>query len=363
MTKACGLKGQQKVFLLHLNQAASCCRAESIPLANPSIDYYLDLWSSESRQLEQGIELPGCEHCWKAEHNGQPSYRQEPVIGNSNYVEIHIDNLCNQMCSYCSPKFSSAWEHNIQQYGNFVNVSKSTKDNLSLRIPNTECDTDLWLNELKNFLNRGPVEIKLLGGEPLMQRRNLQQLLELNTDQITVLKINTNLNPPNNKFLKWVLETFPKEKLVFEISLDTVPEHNAIPRAGFDRYKFEDNLNLLKQHGAAFSFLSVISVLNIFSICEYQDWLDKNSYHAKFCQLHNPDCLAPYYLPDAFKDSILKNALPAPVFNILDHSPKLVDLKLFEQYNYLNQYFQRTNTKITDPKLATYWDWLQEKYK
>lgn len=363
MTKSCKLKGQQKVFLLHLNQTASCCRAKSVTLASKSIDHYLELWDSESKQLSQGIELPGCEHCWDAERRGQPSYRQEPVVGNSNYVEIHIDNLCNQMCSYCSPKFSSAWESNIQQYGNFDNVSTSSKQNLSLQISDTKCDTEFWLDELKKFLSRGPVELKLLGGEPLMQRRNLQQLLELNTDQITVLKINTNLNPPNNKFLKWVLETFPKEKLFFEISLDTVPKHNAIPRAGFDSDKFEENLELLKQYDVNFSFLSVVSVLNVFSIHEFQTWLDKNNYQTKFCQLHNPECLSPYYLPEQFKNSILEKVLPKTVSAILEHSPRLVDLKLFEQYNYLKQYFQRTNTAITDHDLAMYWTWLEEKFK
>ena len=127
MTKYCKIKGNQKVFLLHLNKAASCCRANPIELTNQSIDYYLDLWNHESKQLEQGAELPGCNHCWNAESKGQLSYRQQPDIIDSNVVEIHIDNACNQMCSYCSPKFSSAWENNIKQYGNFVDISKSAK--------------------------------------------------------------------------------------------------------------------------------------------------------------------------------------------------------------------------------------------
>jgi len=363
MTKSCKLKGQQKVFLLHLNQAASCCRAEPVPLTTQSIDYYLDLWNNEKEQLAQGVELSGCKHCWNAENNGQLSYRQEPVVGNPNFVEIHIDNLCNQMCSYCSPKFSSSWENNIQQYGNFINVSKSSKDNLALTILDASSNTEFWIDQLKNFLSRGPVGIKLVGGEPLMQRRNLQQLLELNADQITVLKITTNLNPPNNKFLKWVLETFPKEKLFFEISLDTVLEHNAIPRAGFDRNKFEENLDLLKQHNVEFSFLSVVSVLNIFSIHTFQTWLDSNNYRTKFSQLHNPDCLSPCYLPDQFKNLIFEKSLPQSILHTLEYSPKLVDLKLFEQYNYLKQYFQRTNTEITDHDLAMYWTWLEEKFK
>lgn len=332
-------------------------------MTSNSIDYYLDLWQHESQQLDQGVEIPGCEYCWQAENKGQQSWRQRFNGDTSNYVEIFLDNLCNQMCSYCSPKFSSEWENSIQQHGNFIKVSTSTKDNLSI-LPSQRLDnTQHWINELTDFLNRGPVSLKLLGGEPLMQRRSLQKLFELNAHQVQSLRINTNLNPPNNKFLKWVLDTFPKEKLVFDISLDTVPAYNAVPRAGFDAEKFQENLKLLEQYNIKFSFLSVISILNIFSVSHYQNWLDQRGYQALFSRLNNPDCLDICYLPEKFKNQIWNESLPDPVKQALNRQPTALDLKLFEQYNYLNQYFQRTDTEITDPNLAKYWSWLEENYK
>jgi organic radical activating enzyme len=341
---------------------SSCCRAHPIDIENQSIDYYLDLWQQESKLLDQGIELPGCEHCWQAEHSGQVSYRQSMSTHNKNYVEIFASNLCNQMCSYCSPKYSSTWEDNIQQAGNFVNISQSAKHNL---VPPTQPsgNQELWIEKIKKSLCQEPVHLKLLGGEPLMQKRNLQKLLELNHDNVLSLNINTNLNPPDNKFLKWVLETFPKEKLSFDISLDTVPAHNAIPRAGFDQHKFLENLRLLEQHNVSFMFLSVVSVLNIFNITEYQTWLRHHQYRAKFFRINNPDCLDPCYLPDEFKQPLMVDAMPDTARQALEHCPKMVDLKQFEQYNYLSQYFQRTGTKITDHRLAAYWDWLQQKFK
>jgi hypothetical protein len=42
----------------------------------------------------------------------------------------------------------------------------------------------------------------------------------------------------------------------------------------------------------------------------------------------------------------------------------MVDLKLFEQYNYLKQYFDRTNVDyLQNTKFASYWNWLTERYK
>lgn len=362
MSKSCSLKGQQKLFLLHLNQVSSCCRAHPVDIDHQSIDYYLDLWQQESKLLDQGVELPGCKHCWQAENSGQFSYRQAMSAHNKNYVEIFVSNLCNQMCSYCSPKYSSTWQDNIQQAGNFVNISQSAKNNLvppAQHINNQE----LWIEEIKKLLAQEPVHLKLLGGEPLMQKRNLQKLLELNHENVLSLTINTNLSPPDNKFLRWVLETFPKEKLSFDISLDTVPVHNAVPRAGFDQHKFLENLTLLEQHNVSFKFLCVVSVLNIFSIAEYQNWLKQNQYHAVFFRITNPDCLDPCYLPQEFKQSVISESIPGLARQALEHCPEMVDLKLFEQYNYLSQYFQRTNTKITDHQLAAYWNWLQQKFK
>jgi hypothetical protein len=41
----------------------------------------------------------------------------------------------------------------------------------------------------------------------------------------------------------------------------------------------------------------------------------------------------------------------------------MIDIKQFEQYNYLKQYFERTDTQITDSELAEYWSWLGDKFK
>lgn len=361
MSKSCDLKGNQKIFLLHLNKVASCCKAYPIDIEHQSVDYYLGLWKNEKEQLAQGVELPGCNYCWQAENNGQTSHRQQTVGDDFNQVEIFVSNLCNQMCSYCSPKFSSTWENSIQQFGNFTNVSQTVKDNLNT--VKIHADQDQWIDKLKDLISRGPVKIKLLGGEPLMQRRNLQKLLELNTNQVTKLVITTNLSPTNNKFLKWVLATFPGDKLQFSISLDTVPEYNAVPRAGFDKTKFLENLDLLKQHDVTFGFLSVISVLNIFSIADYQAWLTSHNYKGEFFPINNPDCLSPSYLPDQFKDLIRKDVLPFDAQQLLDHTPSNVDLKRFEQYNYLTQYFQRTNTVVSDQRLVNYLEWLKGNYE
>lgn len=367
MTKSCVLKGSQKVFFLHLNQAASCCR--SYPMSLDTVDTVEQLdqhWKHESNELDRGQALTSCQHCWQHENQGMESYRLQMANKwkDTHQIELFIDNTCNQMCSYCSPKFSSTWEKSINQHGMFRFISASAQENL--KPSKLAVSSESWIEKIHSYIDcsdDNSITLSLLGGEPLMQIRNLQKLLTANPNKIRQLRINTNLNPPDAKFLHWVLETFPKQKLRFYISLDTVPEYNAIPRAGFDQNKFQLNLDLLRLHNVEFSFHSVISVLSIFSLHKFQQWLTHNNFQSQFFKINNPDCLEPGYLPQEFKQKVLEYALPREAKDSLESQPAMIDIKQFEQYNYLTQYFERTATNITDPNLAEYWHWLKEKFK
>jgi len=368
MIQGCSLKGNQKIFWLHQSRASSCCRAIPISITDKTFKQCIDLWNNESDQLRQGKRIVGCEHCWGAEDRGEQSYRERH--GNYNFypgevdrIEIGLDNLCNHMCSYCNPMFSSTWEDSISTHGNFKLVSTLAADNL--KIFDISIDVDQWIEEIKHFIHAssGSITVKLTGGEPLMQKQNLQKLLEFNVDKINKLIINTNLNPPNNKFLKWTLENFPNEKLMFDVSIDTAPEFNHIPRAGFDKQKFENNLELLKEKKIQFKFQSAVSVTSVFTVDRYQIWLNQNGYPVDFFELNNPNCLSPGYLPQWVKSKLYNEELPRVVKESLNYMPPDATVRLFEQYNYLRQYFDRTATILNDSLLIEYWEWLKEKYE
>lgn len=365
--KHCDRKGKEKVFRLHLNQAASCCVSYPVDLdPTKSFDHYNDLWQQERQQLDQEKEILSCETCWKKENQGLQSYRV--ATGAHNNIEIFTSNLCNQMCSYCSPKFSSTWQESIHTYGQFRNISLTAQDNQSVQHMSDQ-HQEYWFREINQYISQQPensLELNLLGGEPLMQMNSLRRLLEMNTQQIQRLIIQTNLNPPSQRFLLWILENFPNEKLVFNVSIDTTPEYNHVPRAGFSQHVFMGNLKLLTDHGVMFRFTSVLSILSIFDIVNFCKFLDRTGYSTTFSQLNNPDCLDAIYLPKEFKQKILDSdtLLPDIVTEILNSNNKTVDLKLFEQYNYLKQYFARAgiNPATTPNTLFNeYWTWLSNR--
>jgi hypothetical protein len=206
----------------------------------------------------------------------------------------------------------------------------------------------------------------LSGGEPLMQKGSLNQILELNSTKIKKISINTNLNPPDNKFLQWILDYFPNEKLSFRISLDATLEFNHVPRAGFDPIKFKQNLVLLQSKNINFGFFAVCSVLNFFDLPNYYKWIDYHKFFLKPSKLNNPDCLDPCWIPTEFAQPILDKLQAVPDFlKPITVQQKMIDLKLKEQYNYLSQYFVRTgtSTNTTNAEFNQYWTWLEGQFK
>jgi sulfatase maturation enzyme AslB (radical SAM superfamily) len=371
-SKFCSLKHYQKVFTLHLNTAASCCRAYPEPLTDgQSIHEKIIQWKNESELLTQGIEIPGCDSCWNDEKQNKLSRRQQegstPRTGSR--VEILLSNLCNQMCSYCSPRYSSVWEDSIVKHGFFNHVSNTVNANLTL--PDKVDASQDRLSEIYEHIQTcedNSVSLALLGGEPLMQIQNLQTLLSFSQPKIKNLSIVTNLNPPKNKFLKWLVNNFPQDKLRITVSLDATPEFNHVSRAGFDHARFLENLKLLEDHQIDFNFSSTISAISIFDLPNFLSWIDEHQYSVHFHLLNNPDCLNPEVVPLSVRQEILKNIktnVPLRVDQILNHSQQQVDLKLFEQYNYLMQYFNRVSidpTKTNNTLFNNYWQWLTKKF-
>ena len=369
MSKACDLKLNQKVFYLQFDRAASCCRAQQHDLKNTSFAQLIQLWTQQKTQLEHNQEIADCDYCWQDERQGMSSFRQLNANMNDNTLELYVNNTCNHMCSYCSPKFSSEWQHSIQNQGMLTNISATNQRNLMMV---HSADPTPWLADMQDYIQHQPddsVVLKLLGGEPLMQVRNLESLLSMDSAKIRKIILVTNLAPPNNKFLIWLLDHVPVTKLHINISLDASPAFNHVPRAGFDAHTFKTNLDLLRSHHISHFVLSVVSVLSVFDLPQFVAWLDQQHLPNQFNRLYNPDCLDPILLPRWIRQTIwdqmpdhYQNTVIREVLNS-EQSP--VDLKRFEQYSYLTQYFQRTQQdpkQIPNELFQEYWTWLQGTY-
>lgn len=370
ISKSCRLKGDQKAFYLQLDQAASCCRAVPLKLdSSQPITFYTGLWEQEKLSLDQGVELPGCSICWEDERADRLSYRQTTKDMNYNVIELYLTNLCNHMCSYCSPKFSSVWEDSIRTHGVFANISRSSQQNLQVSKPVS--DIDYWLGQIEEYISKqsdDSISVKLLGGEPLMQQRNLERLLKLNSNKIKKLIIHTNLNPPNNKFLRWILDTYLPEKLEITVSVDASVDYNHVVRAGFDADKFTKNINLLKHYNVQYQISAVVSALSIFDSVAFIKWVNSLGCRIVYNRMYNPECLDPTLIPYSIRQEILSQLVdPDPLLeNILNDTTEGNKLQLIEQHNYLLEYFKRADidaTVIDNALFQRWWTELANNYK
>jgi sulfatase maturation enzyme AslB (radical SAM superfamily) len=274
------------------------------------------------------------------------------------------------MCSYCSPRYSSKWQQSIQDQP-FHSISNTAK--LNLELIGSGLQSDYWINQLIAYVNGcddNSVVIKLLGGEPLMQIRNLEVFKKFNLSKIKQFEVVTNLNAPSSKFLHWLVESFDNTKLKINISMDATPEYNHVPRANFDQDQFLKNLNFLQKNQVNFGFFSVLSVLSVFDLKNFLHWISDNQFRMHMYPLNNPDCLEVQTVPMEIRQEILKSigtfAPSQLIQESLSDNRVTVDLKLFEQYNYLIQYFQRTNIdplQINNVEFKKYWKSLQERFK
>ena len=152
-SRSCHFKGGQKVFLFDIQKADSCCRADLTDLTpTQDVNYHIALWEEESKLLDQGVKISSCEYCWRDEDQGKTSYRLNYIDQAKNHViELKLSNSCNQMCSYCEPRFSSTWNQSITEHGTFDNISKTARDRLKPFIP-IQQDNSEYINQINSYI-------------------------------------------------------------------------------------------------------------------------------------------------------------------------------------------------------------------
>jgi len=139
-------------------------------------DYDLDIVKQD---LLNGIATPACERCWVSEAKGLKSRRQQQNMLADTLYNLSIETLedtvetlepsiyqiatstkCNGMCIMCSASSSSKWQSVTKKPG-----PKAVSDEFIDTLP---YDTIKYL--------------ELIGGEPLLEKKNLTILDRLNAD-------------------------------------------------------------------------------------------------------------------------------------------------------------------------------------
>ena len=174
-------------------------------------------------------------------------------------------------------------------------------------MPIERLDYSQTLSGIIDFIDKNKTSLKnlgLLGGEPLLQKEN-EQLLDAIGPNVNINLI-TNLTVPleKNKIFHKLLE---KNKVVWDISFDTVEEKFEYVRHGADWQLITKNIKYLQEAiktkpGHIIGTAAVYSIYNAMNLEEiHKYFLENNLPTIRWNELHHPKELSVSTLPVEFR--------------------------------------------------------------
>jgi MoaA/NifB/PqqE/SkfB family radical SAM enzyme len=308
---SCQLKWNWSTVYLTTEHTASCHRTNHHKFDTEKFDFHNTPQKLEDRRRMLSGEWPeqGCEYCRNIEQAGGASDRitnldlvgmHAPVELDSNptaiqvtprILEVYFDNTCNLKCLYCGPHFSSLWDAENKQHGNFNQKGLTIVDSFkkSNNIESNKQQLFKWLTENRQHLTT----FNILGGEPLYQDE-LGQCLDL-FDQYPApelqLQIFTNLNvklPRLQATVERVKQLVDQNKIRgFEItaSLDCWGPEQEYVRYPLDLTSWEKNIEYLIEQ--SWINLVISSTITPLTIKTLPDLLERINYWRKTREIYH----------------------------------------------------------------------------
>lgn len=297
-----------------------------------------DFFSSEyvkylRENLNKGNKLPECSKCWRSEKltssksslrkslnktyindkiiNWIPQYFKNKEDYSSDLLlsaDITLNNICNFSCITCSPAASSKiytkWKKNKD--------AKVVKDLINVNSNDyfEQIDMINKSNEKYNLLNHiielKPKNLKILGGEPLLDQKNLTYLSSL--DKNVKNKINLFFVTNGSKSLvenDRKLQGF--KNITYSISLEGISGVQNYIREESNWDIIEKNLIEYRNHNPKkfISIICVVQALNAYHIIDLFSWCKQLNVELNYIILDDPYFMGVESIPPKLREKIL----------------------------------------------------------
>ena len=304
---------------------------------NPNVLHNTGFKKNIRKQMLNNERPTECNYCWRIEDNtGMTSDRiwksRDPfswphyeTIKNLNgnedfyptYVEVSFSNVCNFMCGYCGPAFSSKWNDEIKRHGPYLfegsNWRYNKPDEYQKQIPEREHNPYIeafwkWFPEAVKHMHT----FRITGGEPLMSKHTNKVIDHLlnNPQPNLEFSINSNACPPGNLWKQFVdkIKMLENKKCIKQfilfVSAEGVGAQQEYNRFGMDWDMFTRNVEYyLDNTKGVCSFMSAFNILSIPSFYNFLQYVAdlKNKYYTKDFQRVLVDI--PYVKSPGFLDA------------------------------------------------------------
>jgi organic radical activating enzyme len=357
----CPAKWDELYVSFEHNYAYSCCKS------TPTVfrEQVLEFVSKERINMLNGIQDASCSYCWAVEHAGGESlrhrhlktfdtttfehYKNAPA---PKQIQVTVGNECNFQCTYCNPKFSSRWEHDVRkaEYRVFSDRYFWGIDRKH------EAVMENNIAFLKSFDH---VErLSVIGGEPLLNKRTFELIDSVTAD---VLQMITNLSCKQSVLDKLFERCSQYRSVVLVVSIDATGSIAEFTRHGLDFAEFDSNFKYLLKNRPANLKVVVNSLMTSITVRDFEKF---SQYMKQFLTTPNFEWRVEYCkhpvtqsmatLPDRFKEQILVAIDAMTSYNIwgLDTLATVVSKTAFnknmhQQLNYfMHEFAKRKNIEI-----------------
>lgn len=268
---------------LHLynNTISPCCKVASSPLEK-GMGAITPQFIELRKAIIKNERSPQCNACWKVDDLNGLSFRKKyshhldspldwdnlDVNAQPTGIEIAFSNKCQLMCVYCSPTVSSMWEGEQERFIKFIRPSDKIKEKLDI-------NEILDVNLLKI--------VQVTGGEPMLEDRCVEFLLNLPVDNNRQMSIVTNLSYGKAVFstLESILD---RHKNMYVLcSLDAVGENITRKHLNWDLWdrNFRQLVDNLQERRKLFPSVAIM-IKHTMNIMNYMNARDIIEYALSF---------------------------------------------------------------------------------
>lgn len=276
----CPAKWDELLVNLTNNYVYSCCKAKPIEfLDKKDITSVLD---TQKHNLLSGVQDSSCNYCWLVEEQGYKSLRHEYLdqfdnntidqyLGNSatpKLIEINIGNECNFQCTYCNPKFSSQWEHDIREKEYKIFSDKSFYSLNEQKNKNIVDESIEWLQHQK------PDILRIIGGEPLLSKSFFKIVNNVSSN---ILVLATNLSCAKETIDKVLSLADNYKEIYLMISIDSTKEIAEFTRYGMNYTRLLENIDYVFENlpkNVRIRFLSLMTSITVRDFNNTVDLID-----------------------------------------------------------------------------------------
>lgn len=284
-----------------------------------------DAWQSTSYNNFRKLFLEGnkpkvCYQCWNAESAGIPSKRQyglkRDIAFTTNFhditdspieLDIKLGFSCNSKCRICYYGRSSTWYKEDKKFNEIL----PQLHEIDYTFATTEEFWKTFETDLKNLK-----KIKLIGGEPMLDKKHISLLKTLPKD--VMISYNTNGTIYDENLIN-ELRKFKNVNLSF--SIDNIGEKFNYERHSVIKWDtVAANIQKYKNYNFDLDIVCTVSIFNVLDLDMVASYADTNNIDMNFQFLDRPE----YF-------SVLNIRNTAPVLKKL-HTSKFESVQKLAEY-------------------------------